>query len=81
MLKWKRKPRLFLSVDNQSGNGIQLKANVRPNRADRRLIAKTRDRRRTAVVQVEIPSARPDIAAVEEDHRAKVPPEVGAKFG
>src|ERR1043166_8187907 len=64
-------PRLRVAVDQESGDRIELPADVETQRPDRRLIADARADRAPQIVQVNVPAVRPHVAGVEEQHRAE----------
>src|SRR5262245_1095581 len=73
--------RLRLSVDEEPGNRIQLKADISTNRTDRRLIAEARANVPSQIVEIKVPFAGPDVAAVDENDGPEIPPDIRAKLG
>src|SRR5580704_15435 len=72
--------RLGLTVHQQARNRIELVAEVETYRTDRRLIPEPRSDRIAEVVQPDVPAVRPDVSAVEEQHRAEVASDNRARF-
>src|SRR5918993_3582582 len=73
--------RLRLAVDEQAGNRVQLVADVGPDRPDLGVVAEPRADVVAQIVEVEVPRLRPDVAAIEEEHRPEVPPHRHADLG
>src|SRR5437868_15549781 len=74
-------PRLRVAVDHESGNRIELVADVEAERADRRLVAEAGADRVPQVVELQAPAVRPDVARVEEEHGAEAAADARARFG
>src|SRR5271169_3955732 len=64
--------RLGLTVHQQARNRVELVAEVETHRTDGRLIPEPRPHRVAEIVQPDVPAVRPDVSAVEEQHRAEV---------
>src|SRR6185295_16988456 len=64
--------RLGCAVHEEAGNRIELVADIKTNRTDRRLIAQSRSDRVAQIAQVESERVRPHVAGVEEQHPAQI---------
>src|SRR5258705_13288046 len=64
--------RLGCAVHEKAGNGIELVADIKTNRTDRRLIAKAWSDGEARIAEVESERIRPHIAGVEEQHPAQI---------
>src|SRR3954469_18833466 len=65
-------PRLGLPVHLQTGNGIQLKAEIRTNRTDRSLVSQSRPGVVPQSSEIEAPAIAEHVAAVEKEHGAEI---------
>src|SRR5262245_15715334 len=68
------------AVHEQTGNRVELVAEVEAERTDRRLVAQPRSDRVAKIVELDPERLCPDVAGIEEEHGAEAAAERGAKL-
>src|SRR3954454_19671057 len=73
-------PRLRVAVHQQSGNRVELIADVEAKRTDGCGVPQTSADGVAKIIQMHVPTARPHIAGVQEHHGAETAANRGARF-
>src|SRR3954471_22498060 len=72
---------LGVAVNDQSGNRIELVAEIHSHRADRREVAEAGSGVIAQVVEIEVPRVVPDVAGIAENNSTQISPDRDAELG